>query len=185
MPQCDGGEQASLYGLGVLDESEMSTFEQHLGACPSCLLEVRKFGDVAVELAGTLPASAPPPGLRHKVLTQAALPRGIVALVRGAEMNWRPTPFEGVHVARLFEDPISGDLASLVKLMPGAYFPSHHHAGIEHCYVLEGDLVFEDHTLTRGDYAAAGPDEDHSATTTKHGCLLFIVYQAQDQVHAR
>src|ERR1700693_1586746 len=38
-----------------------------------------------------------------------------VALVRGAAMNWEPTPFEGVFMARLCQDPIRGELASLVR----------------------------------------------------------------------
>jgi hypothetical protein len=49
--------------------------------------------------------------------------------------------------------------------------------------VIEGDLVFEDHTLYAGDYAAGSPDRDHTAATTKNGCLLFIVHNSADQVH--
>jgi hypothetical protein len=49
--------------------------------------------------------------------------------------------------------------------------------------VLEGDLVFEDHTLAAGDYAAGSPDQDHTSATTVNGCLLFIVHNSWDQLH--
>jgi anti-sigma factor ChrR (cupin superfamily) len=182
MQSCDNEDRASLYALGLLDEAESGTFEQHLSSCPVCAAEVRESGDIAVQLAGTIPASAPPQGLRQRVLQEAVLPRGVVALVRGAQLNWQPTSFEGVSMARLYEDPVRGELASLIRMKPGACFPSHHHAAVEHCYVVEGDLIFEDHTMTAGDYSAGRPDREHTAATTRGGCVLFIVHNAGDQL---
>jgi anti-sigma factor ChrR (cupin superfamily) len=182
MQPCDNGDRASLYGLGLLDEAESRAFEQHLTSCMACAAEVRESGDIAVQLAGTIPASAPPAGLRQRVLTEAVLPRGVLALARGAQVNWQPTSFDGVSMARLYEDPVRGELASLVRMQPGARFPSHHHAAVEHCYVVEGDLVFEDHTMIAGDYSAGKPDREHAAATTYGGCLLFIVHNAGDQI---
>jgi anti-sigma factor ChrR (cupin superfamily) len=183
MQKCDDGDRASLYALGLLDEAESSTFERHLSSCSVCAAEVRESGDLAVQLSRTIPASAPPASLRRRVLSESVLPRGVVALVRGAQMSWQPTPFEGVSMAKLYEDPIRGELASLVRMAPGARLPSHHHASLEHCYVVEGDLIFEDHTMTAGDYSAGSPDKDHTAATTKGGCVLFIVHNLQDQAH--
>ena len=185
MVQCDRSDSASLYALGLLDEADARAFEQHLGTCASCEAEVREAGDLAVQLSGTIPPSAPPSGLRQRVLNEAVLPRGVVALVRGAKMNWQATPFEGVSIARLYEDSTRGELSSLVRMMPGAHYPSHRHASLEHCYVIEGDLIFEDHTLTAGDYSAGNPDREHAAATTKNGCLLFIVHNVGDQLHAQ
>ena len=185
MQQCDGGEMASLYALGLLDESEPSALEQHLNSCSVCAAEVRESGELAVQLAATIPPSLPPAGLRQRVLTEAVLPRGVLALVRGENTRWQPTAFAGVSTAKLFEDPVRGELASLIRMIPGARYPSHHHhASVEHCYVLEGDLVFEDHTLTAGDYSAGSPNNDHGSATTTQGCLLFIVHNLRDQVHA-
>jgi anti-sigma factor ChrR (cupin superfamily) len=184
MQHCENGERASLYGLGLLDEAESSTFEQHLSSCSVCAAEVHESGDLAVQLAGSMPAAAPPAKLRERVLTEAVLPRGVVALVRGKHIKWQETPFPGVLMARLFEDPARGELTSLVKMTPGAHYPSHHHASLEHCYVVEGDLIFEDHTLFAGDYSAGCPNKVHTSATTTKGCLLFIVHNTQDQVHA-
>jgi putative transcriptional regulator len=183
MQHCDDGDRAPLYALGLLDEPESSTFERHLISCSFCAAEVRESGNLAVQLAGTIPASAPPAGLRHRVLTEALLPRGVVALVRGGKMNWQPTSFDGVSIARLYEDPIRGELASMIRMEPGARFPSHHHANLEHCYVVEGDLIFDDHTMMAGDYSAGSPGKDHASATTNGGCMLFIVHNLNDEVH--
>jgi anti-sigma factor ChrR (cupin superfamily) len=69
-------------------------------------------------------------------------------------------------------------------MRPGARYPSHHHRGLEHCCVLEGDVVFEDYAMVAGDYSAGSPDEHHTSATTQAGCLLFIVHDLGDQVHA-
>ena len=184
MAQCEHQDRASLYALGLLDESESLTFRQHLNSCALCAGEVRNSDHLTVELAKTIPASTPPNSLRDRVLREAVLPRGVVALTRCGQMNWQSTPFEGVSMARLYEDPVRGELASLVRMAPGAKYPPHKHACLEHCYVIEGDLVFDDHTLFAGDYSAGGTDDDHTAATTIKGCLLFIVHNLRDQVHA-
>lgn len=184
MQQCGQSDRASLYALGLLDRDESSAFELHASTCSSCAAEVRESGELGVELAKSLPASNPPADLRQRVLSEAVLPRGVLALVRGRQISWLETPFQGVFMARLYEDSVRGELTSLVRMLPGAKYPSHHHASLEHCYVIEGDLIFEDHTLNAGDYSAGSPERDHSAATTKNGCLLFIVHNRADRVHA-
>src|SRR6202012_2149025 len=100
--------------------------------------------DLAGQLARTIPVTAPPTGLPERVLAEAVLPRGVVALVRGANRKWQATPFAGVSIARLFEDHSRGELTSLVRIMPGACYPAHHHAILELGNWCVGDLVFED-----------------------------------------
>lgn len=146
-----------------------------------------------MELARTIPLSSPPEDLRGRVLAPlseeasrpAPLPKGVAALVRGPELNWQPTAFRGVFLASLYADSTHGEIASLVRMEPGAIYPSHHHSQVEHCYVLQGDLVFEDHMLNSGDYEAAQPGTAHSPVTTKSGCLLFLVHNVNDTVYTR
>lgn len=184
MQTCDHKDQASLYALGLLDEAGSSEFEQHLDSCEVCAVELRESSEIAVQLAGTISPSSPPSSLRDRVLNEAVLPRGVAALIRGQKMNWQPTEFTGVSVARLYEDPVRGELTALVRMAPGARYPSHRHTSLEHCYVIEGDLIFEDYVMTAGDYSAGTPYKDHSAATTKTGCLLFMVNNLRDQAHA-
>ena len=123
--------------------------------------------------------------MRERVLRDAKLPRGVLALARRENLEWQATAFEGISMARLFEDPVRGEVASLIRMMPGSHYPSHRHAAVEHCLVIEGDIVFEDHTLFAGDYSAGGQDWDHTSATTKNGCLLFVVHHIQDQLQAQ
>ena len=90
---------------------------------------------------------------------------------------------DGVFTARLYADSIRGERASLLRVAPGAKYPSHHHSHVEHCYVLQGDVVFSDHTLYAGDYEAAFGGTDHSAVTTHTGCLLFLIHNQNDEVY--
>ena len=90
MVQCGDGDSAALYALGLLDESDSRAFEGHLSTCPSCEAALRESGELAVDLARTLPVAFPPASLRQRVLTQTTLPPGVAALARGEHLDWRP-----------------------------------------------------------------------------------------------
>jgi len=184
LTHCGKESSARLYALGMLDDAAARSFERHLGTCAACEEEVRQSGEVAVALAEAMPLSSPPPGVRDRVLNEVpGLPKGVAAVVRGSALEWRPTPFAGVFTAKLYADAVRGERASLLRVAPGARYPSHHHSDVEHCYVLQGDVVFSDHTLYAGDYEAASAGTDHSAVTTNTGCLLFLVHNTHDQVY--
>lgn len=183
LKHCAEEDSAQMYALGLLDSVESQSFERHLHSCAYCEAEVRQSGDMAVALVEAMPLSAPPPGLRDRVLTEVPLPMGVAAMVRGSALQWQPTPFEGVSTATLYADSVRGELASLVRVAPGAKYSSHHHSHVEHCYVLQGDVVFSDHTLYAGDYEAAFAGTDHSPVTSKTGCLLFLVHNQNDRVY--
>lgn len=106
------------------------------------------------------------------------------ALVRANEGEWKPTPFPGVTVKRLFVDSESGNVTSLVRMTAGSVYPPHRHFGLEHSFVLEGDAIFDDHTLYAGDFEVAACSTDHSPITTRNGCLVLVVNNQRDQVLA-
>ena len=176
-------EQASLYVLGFLEPGKAATLEAHLSECAVCGEEVRMLRETAGELAFGAPAATPSPALGEELMRRVAgkEPQSASVLVRAHEGDWQSTPFPGVHARHLFTDP-SGNVTQLVRLEAGAKYPAHRHAGHEHCYVLEGDLVFHDHALYAGDYEVNRPDTDHSEVTSKNGCLLLIVNHLSDQV---
>lgn len=185
LTDCGEAGNALLYSLGLLDNAESQSFERHLPTCTSCEVEVRQSGDMAMALAlaEAIPLSAPPPTLRDRVLREAMLPRGVAALVRGSALKWLATPFEGVFTAKLYADSIRGERASLLRVAPGAKYPAHRHSQVEHCYVLQGDVVYNDHTLYAGDYEAVPAGTDHSPITTNTGCLLFLIHNKNDAVY--
>lgn len=67
------------YVVDALDDAERVAFEAHLATCPDCRAEVASLGDTAA-LLGDLSATAPPPGLRDRVLADAARTRPLPPL---------------------------------------------------------------------------------------------------------
>jgi anti-sigma factor ChrR (cupin superfamily) len=172
-------ELASTYALGLLEPDESAEFEQHLTACPVCQSEVRSFRDVAGELAYAAAPVEPPPDLKKRLLRQVA-PHSVV--VRADESAFQATPFPGVEIRRLFVDKVTGAVTTMLRAAAGAIYPPHQHGGIEHVYVIDGDLIFDDHTLETGDYEVSKSSTHHSAITTKTGCLALIVHHVRDKM---
>lgn len=182
-------DQAALYSLGLMEDSEIKPYERHLANCPLCRDEARG----AVELLTTVteaaaPEVAPPVGLKQKLLARIAepavepSPKNAGLILRATEGRWRKT-FPGIEARRLFVDPITNSVTSLVRVAAGAIYPAHIHKGLEHLYVLDGEIVFDDHTLSTGDYEVRTPETKHSSATTAPGedCLLLVVNSGQDE----
>jgi anti-sigma factor ChrR (cupin superfamily) len=174
-------ERASLYSLGLLEQAESAVFERHLSGCDLCRTEVREFGETVGELAFALPESTPSPRVRQELLRRIT-PSQVT--VRASEGVWKATPFAGIDVKQLFVDLATGNATSLVRMAPGSIYPPHRHANYEHFYVLQGDVVFHDHTLGAGDFEVNAPTTDHSPVTTVGGCLVLITNNLADQLLA-
>jgi anti-sigma-K factor RskA len=65
---------ADAYALDALDDAQRSRFERHLGGCPACAEDVRRYTEVVTALAMAV-AAEPPPGLRDRVLAAATVTR--------------------------------------------------------------------------------------------------------------
>jgi anti-sigma-K factor RskA len=63
-----------VYALDAIDAAERERFEHHLSRCQACDNEVRGLQETATRFAVAV-AAAPPPGLRDRVLTAAAITR--------------------------------------------------------------------------------------------------------------
>ena len=171
-------ERASLYHLGLLDPSEAAAFERHLADCEVCQSEARDFGETAAQIALSLPPVKLAPDVRKRLL-QRAIPANV--RVRAAEGAWQATPFPGVEVRRLFVDPATGNVTSMLRLQPGAKIPPHRHAGHEQCYVIEGDVFSGDASLSAGDYEVNTLGTNHSFVSTRKGCVLLLINNQADQ----
>ena len=73
---------AAPYALHALDESEERSFEQHLAQCERCREDLAAFREAAAALAVAAPATAPPPGLRERIVEQARAERSNVVPLR-------------------------------------------------------------------------------------------------------
>jgi anti-sigma factor ChrR (cupin superfamily) len=174
---------AALYSLDALGPGEAREFEAHLSTCRECAEEVRVLREIATEALALSVAADPPESLRDRVLSRIKKESG-GALVRREEGEWREIGIPGVRVKNLFKDTVSGTLTSLLRMEAGSSYPRHLHARLEHLYVLEGDLVFEDHTLLAGDYEAAAGATEHCSATTRGGCMVLTFSNVADEMLA-
>jgi Anti-sigma-K factor rskA/Putative zinc-finger len=62
------------YALDAVDDVDRARVERHLASCPECAEELRSLTETAARL-GTAAATDPPPGLRARVLAEAARTR--------------------------------------------------------------------------------------------------------------
>jgi len=175
-------ELASLFAAGALPPKEEAEFKEHAKGCSICAEEARAFSEAVSWLvfAGELPP--PPPQLRDKLMAriqQAEIPEGI-RVVRRDEGAWSPL-VPGVIAKRLYQESPTGNIALLVRMQPGAKYPPHSHGGVEHAYVLEGDLHFGDLVLGPGDYQCADNATNHCDSHTVNGCMVLIIASQQNQ----
>ena len=96
-------------------------------------------------------------------------------LVEAAAMPWQPSPFPGIEVKVLYNDPASGLSTMLVKLEPGACVPLHEHAGLEQTYVLEGSLEDHECAVTAGNFCWRDAGSIHVAHAPK-GALVLAMF---------
>lgn len=174
-------ELASLFAAGALSPDEEAQFRAHAKECGVCASEAAAFRDAASWLAFANVSAAPPRQLRDKLLArirQPEPPPGI-HVVRAGEGAWHPL-VPGVTARRLYADSSAGTIALLVRMEPGAKYPPHSHADVEHCYVLEGDLRFGELVLQPGDYQCARASTDHRDSHTVNGCMVLIIASQQN-----
>jgi anti-sigma-K factor RskA len=82
MERTDIHELSAAYALAALDADERRAFEEHLGECDRCRADVAEFWGTAALLAYAAPASAPPSGLRERVLEQVRADLAVVVPFR-------------------------------------------------------------------------------------------------------
>ena len=201
-------ELLAPYALGILESRELQALEAHLGAgCAECREELRALEAAAGELAFSVPPVSPPPALRDRILSAAAAnagakqnaevagagvqvwkswagnpPSGSLSLVRAGEGAWEPVGAMGVSVKRLSYDPERRLATMLVRMLPGASYPSHRHSIAEECYVIEGDLHVGDLVMRAGDFQRAEASSVHVTQRTESGCVRPWVSVARDMI---
>ena len=198
----DALELAALYALSALSGLEMEAVERDLRSHAAFWAEVRSLRDAAAGLAETGPRAKPKrdlwPAIRARVKSEPAADARVpaqvwkrwqpdaladFALVRGDESSFEPTDIAGIRVRRLFVDEEADRITMLVRMDAGTSYPAHRHAGVEECYVLQGDLwIGAELELHAGDYQRMELGSRHVVQSTRKGCLLLIASSQHDEL---
>jgi anti-sigma factor ChrR (cupin superfamily) len=190
-------ELSALYAFEVLDPDETEVVRQRVKSSNGTLdAEVEGYHHVTGALGLVVTPVDPPASLRERLMKSLAretrakadarvLPEGLAALARANDMPWKASPFPGIRRKRLFHNTSDGTTVWLVNMDSGSFYPPHSHSAIEHTFVLQGDIVFDGYSLSAGEYQAALPGKDHEKPiTTKGGCTVLIINNANDEVFA-
>ncbi|MDO8695110.1 MAG: cupin domain-containing protein [Sheuella sp.] len=96
------------------------------------------------------------------------------------EMQWAPSPFEGIQTKILYSDPETGLSTILFKMEPGAIVPDHIHTAIEQTYMLEGSLEDDQGACTAGNYVWRPGGNRHTAHAP-NGALFISMFMKPNQ----
>ena len=102
-------------------------------------------------------------------------------IVRNNQKDWQPLVekdihYKGISVISLhYDEEKKRSTTILLKFEPGATYPYHNHPAGEEIYMLNGEAILENVTLSQGDYLYTPPNFKHSVTTTKGCTMLFII----------
>jgi anti-sigma-K factor RskA len=98
---------SGAYAVDALDPDERAEFERHLAGCEACRAEVGSLREAAAALAD-LTATAPPAGLRDRVLADASVVRPLPPVVARSR---RRRPWTGLVAAAAAAALIGGGIA--------------------------------------------------------------------------
>lgn len=200
-----------LYALGAMSPQERQEFEARLAAGEVDPEEISEYllvvTEIAEELASVMPAPrravkdalmaaiAPDHGHSdHKHsdhehstenssehLSENSSAAKEQLFVFAHEGEWQEM-IPGITIKILFHDAEHSRTTLLVRLEPGAAYPSHRHNGIEECLVLEGDLHVDGTVLHKGDFTVSLDEKIHLDTHSEEGCVLLISSPMNDEI---
>lgn len=169
-------ELAAAFVLGTLSAGRRRTVEAALERDPRLADLVADWERRLAPLATGLPPEAPPDGLFGRIeaaIGEAGSRHREMITVRAGEGRWEEVA-SGVERKVLLDDPRTGRRSLLLRMQPGASYPSHDHPEDEECLVLEGDLRFGEVELGAGDFQLAPAGIPHPTAFSRGGCLLFV-----------
>lgn len=148
----------------------------------------------AQHLPASVVLTSPPSYVKTSIMAQireqqtlskpAPLPQFTYLYNNDDESGWLPHEYEGVWVKNLAKDTDRNYAMMLMKMAPGAVYPSHNHTGSEQCYVLEGTANVQGHILNAGDFHHAEAGSHHGAISTETGTKLLLVVALEDYKQA-
>jgi anti-sigma factor RsiW len=181
---CEWEEKVSAYALQALPASEAAEVEGHISTCAHCQRELQALRPVMDAFAAW-----PTDVLRPAASLQARLAQRIAAetgreAVLPSERQWREPDWEqvapGIECKLLASDAGRNRVSMLVRLAPGASYPSHTHADVEELHLLDGELWIEERKLHPGDYNRGEPGTGDTRVWSETGCTCVLITSTKD-----
>jgi len=89
-----------------------------------------------------------------------------------AALPWQKTPYDGIDIKVLMEDPEQGLSTALFRWAPGSELPLHEHTAIEQTFVLEGSFEDEEGVATAGNFVWRPAGSRHVARSPDGALVL-------------
>ena len=182
--RCEQSEATCAYALQVLPASEAAAAQAHIASCLDCQRELESLRPVVDRLV-----SWPTDVLRPTISLQGRLALRIAEEtgkqpVAPPARQWSEPDWEqvapGIECKLLAADAERHRVSMLVRLAPGASYPTHTHAGVEELHLLDGELWIEDRKLLPGDYNYGPPGHTDVRVWSETGCTCVLVTSTED-----
>jgi quercetin dioxygenase-like cupin family protein len=186
-PDEDHLEMATLYALQVLPASEISVFEDHLPTCAECQREIETLRPIINSFAfWPTELLRPPTSLWKRLSQRISVDESGTEPVsapdtKPAEPEWEKVT-DGVFCKLLSMDAETSRVAMLVRLAPGADYPSHRHAGFEELHLLYGELRIDERKLQAGDFIRAETGSIDHRVWSEAGCTCVLLTSTRDTI---
>jgi anti-sigma factor RsiW len=182
--QCGHSEHVAEYVVRALGADDAAAFEAHLATCATCRAELEAMRPVVDALAvwptDVLRPTAP---LQQQLARRIADETGTEPVVPPPS-GWKDPEWcdvaPGISCKFLAADPRNHRMTMLVRLIPGASYPAHTHAGVEELHLLDGELWIDDRLLHPGDYNLGHPGGRDKRVYSETGCTCVLITSTDD-----
>ena len=184
--RCAQSEITCAYALQALPASENAAAQAHIAACPDCQSELESLRPVVKRfVAWPADILRPSSSLQARLARRLADESGKAPLLPPAR-QWSEAVWEevapGIECKLLATDTERHRVSMLVRLAPGASYPSHTHAGVEELHLLDGELWIDNRQLFPGDYNYGPPGACDERVWSDTGCTCVLVTSTKDML---
>jgi len=183
---CENAEFACAYALQVLPMSEVAAAEAHIATCPDCQRDVKSLRPLLNRFVSwPTDVLRPNTSLQMRLALRIAEETGQQPVLpptrQWSEPEWEQVA-PGIECKLLATDTETNRVSMLVRLAPGASYPSHTHAGVEELHLLAGELWIDERKLFPGDYNHAPPGTYDERVWSETGCTCVLITSIKDRL---
>ena len=184
--RCEQSEITCAYAARALDENEVVAAEAHIASCRDCQRELESLRTV-VDRFGFWPTDLlrPTASLQMRLALRVAEETGKDPVLPSGR-SWSEPRWEqvapGIECKLFAVDTERHRVSMLVRLEPGARYPAHTHAGVEHIHLLSNELWIDDRKLFPGKYNYGALGASDESVWSETGCTCVLITSTKDRL---